>query len=334
MRQAAVVFTRNRPSLLADTLQSISSDEIIFLVLDDSTTHATREETKAVISDCQDNIRYHGLSEQRDLVAKLPVSIRESRVLASFGQKRWTLGFNRNYALLLAEILNLDELLFLDDDIKVKSDGVRRAFKKLSGSPVVSGDIQNMIDDSIVGLHAQQVGFPKTSFLSGGFLAIDLEAVSHPFINVYNEDWIWGYFEQLSRHLPLVDGVEQSRYDIREKSKRQLYWQEFGEIIEWGLRSISNPVNEPRIRDVDYWKQVIEARRHLIESVYSMAGREMVELDCDQLMKYHTKVKPVIFSRIFDWYPAYLREWYSVRQSVKNIDKAFNLISLDSKPYE
>lgn len=315
-----VIFTKDRPTILFKTLDSIKDKNIPIIVLDDSSLVKNRvaiQKKIGVIS----NVVYHGKEDQDRLVQEINV---ENKITLKFvnklGTKKWNLGYARNYAILLAKKMNFKEVLFMDDDIIVEDDTlIQNTFKNLSKYDFVGARVTGMIDDSMIGYIVRELNYPPEEYFSGGFIAFKLSIITNYFINRYNEDWIWLYLHQISSKFLLLGEVKQLPYDNFKNAIKKAKRQELGEIMIDGVKEAYNRRNFNLLKNEKFWKKMLIEKQEYYNELQILSIEEN-RPDLHKILlavkNYSAKFNENIFVDIFNHYFKEKQEWSKILNSI------------------
>jgi hypothetical protein len=198
----------------------------------------------------------------------LPISFGTSstRFTGANGQRSSDLSVKRNFGLLLARALGWKNVVYIDDDISVSSEGIARLVNQLNSNEV-AGKVCRQFPDNSVAFHARRLAkLPQDNFVTGAVLGVACGRRALPFFpDIYNEDWF--FFGDLAATRKLVDTGEayQKPYDPYETPDRART-EEFGDLLAEGLyaliessgQSFSDVVGHARH---GYWEKFIQVRR-------------------------------------------------------------------------
>ncbi|HEY6795004.1 MAG TPA: hypothetical protein VI248_10030 [Kineosporiaceae bacterium] len=190
-------------------------------------------------------------------------------------------GIKRNVALLIARSLELDRILFLDDDIRPMPpgcpstgtlDGARLAAASAEldrGRSVVGWILRGYDDNSVVCRAARLAGVEQRQFIGGGALLAGVGAETPFFPAIYNEDWLF-LLGMLDPNRPpsqvfgCAGEVLQDPYD--GYAPRRARAEELGDILGEGLMGLlhgpANAITE--IPGHRFWREVVDDRRLMI----------------------------------------------------------------------
>ena len=322
-KKGIIIFTKNRPQKLSKTLPQIVNVDLPVVVLDDSEDSKSKEVVKT-ISKGSENIHYHGKIEQQRILRKFINTNALGSFVKPLGSDGWMLGYARNYAIILAKIFGFEQVLFMDDDIIVEDvDLIFRMFDKLNNADFVGAEIKGMPDLSVVDFIMQEIGLEPYRFMSGGFLAFNLNSVSEYFLNYYNEDWIWLFLHEPKAKLVKYGEVYQLPYDPFKNAVEKALHQEFGEILVEGVRKfIENGNNTALLLNKDFWNEIIKARTSLIKHIKNLSHENNFSTGvsiCKHLLNYHFNIDGEEITNIFTIYFQRRKLWchllYSIDQS-------------------
>ena len=188
------------------------------------------------------------------------------------------MGYTRNYAIILAKVLGFERVLFMDDDIIIEDNSpVYEMFDLLNNADFVSAEIKGMPDLSVVDFIMQKVGLEPYRFMSGGFLAFNLNSVAEYFLNYYNEDWIWLFMHRPEAKLVKYGEVYQLPYDPFENAIEKALHQEFGEILVEGVKRYIEIENKSNtlLLNKDFWDEIVKMRANLIKDIMHLSQKKI-----------------------------------------------------------
>jgi hypothetical protein len=317
---AIFIFTKDRPIVLAKTLEAIKNENILITVLDDSYLIRNRRANENKISKFSSAI-YHGKKEQEIFFSKL--SVKKNDVIKftnRLGVKGWNLGYSRNYALVLAKTMKLRKVFFMDDDIIVNGKKlIHKLLSLLDTYDFVGSKITGMIDDSVTGYIVRELQYTVEEYYSGGFIAFNPSAVEEFFINLYNEDWIWMYFNELKYSACLFGTVRQIPYDNFKNAAKKAINQEIGEVIIDGIKEAFKGRFITSLKEEKLWDRV------LLEKQEYYAILKMLSLQQNQIgyykilskvAKYSAQLNSKYFSDIFIKYFRNKKDWNKILNSL------------------
>lgn len=300
-----IVFTKNRPKKLSKTLPRIVSINLPVIVLDDSTNLESKKVVKDISKNSR-NVHYHGEIEQRKVLWKFPKKNELKSFVSPLGSDGWTLGYARNYAIILAKIFGFKRVLFMDDDIIVgDANLILRMFGMLNNADFVGAEIKGMPDFSVVDFVMQEIGIEPYRFMSGGFLAFNLDSVYEYFLNYYNEDWIWLFLHEPKARVVKYGEVHQLPYDPFENAVERALQQEFGEILVKGVMEAEIKNDFTLLKNNISWRKILKKRKDNLREIKEMCKNKKFEIGvdvCSALLEYHRHLSPDNFVGIFKQY--------------------------------
>lgn len=308
LKEAIFIFTKDRPDVLTKTLSYINNLAIRKYIIDDSFQEINQAANKKLTS-IHSNIFYCGQNEYDEFIRLYNIDTDKFKsILRKVGTSEWNLGYARNFALLFSKAIDVYKALFVDDDIAILDISlIFNTFSLLENYNFVGANIDGMTDDSIIGFISQDLGIINDNerTLSGGFLAFKPQKIRMPFINVYNEDWIWLLLHSNEdKHLQknsVFQNMSNPYFDFKDK----IIFQEIGEIIFTGI-SMLNEKKEFRflISDV-FWEKVLNKRKIYLTKLYNNAAikkkRDLMEM-IKWVQDYYKEIDNHIFSELFDNY--------------------------------
>ncbi len=351
-KKCIIIFTKDRPSTLLESLRHLRNIKIDIIILDDS---VYRQIKMYVNSHYKiNNIFFHDKHKQRVILQNLR-DLNIDAFVKHLSVKGWNLGFARNYAIILSKVLGYKKVIFMDDDIIVRDDDIIvNIMEKLNEVDFVGAKISGMPDNSLLGHIIRACNIEEEEFLSagfllqtinsekklrtikpyellsGGFLAFNLDAVSEYFFNYYNEDWIW-----LFLHGPKTKGINYGKvyqlpYDPFQNAVEKAMFQEFGEILVDGVyTALKERRNFSQLIYKSFWKGILEKRFIDIKKLAELCkGNEIeyITLDvCKALLKYYSKAGPDIFAKVFTAYFEQRAGWLFILEKLNTEDYAKSL---------
>ncbi len=272
---AIFIFTKDRPYSLKRTLNSIKCLQIEKYIFDDSYYKINHIKNQKIISIIR-NASYIGKDEFDNFTMQNKFDVSDhASLLRRVGYKEWNLGYVRNFALLFAKYLCIDEVLFMDDDIElIETNLVYDSFSMLRSYDFVGAHIIGMIDDSIIGYISKELDFDENNrMLSGGFLVFNPLEINIPFTNFYNEDWIWLYLQSKDKTFLKNGEVIQALYNPFINYNDRVIFQEFGEIIIDGIIKIYKNDTVNQLMDEYFWEVVLNERIEYLKELHSLSKK-------------------------------------------------------------
>lgn len=319
--KAIIIFTCDQSASLDDTLDSLVPIDIPIIILDDSDRQTTKHFVVNKFSQYS-SIYYHSLTHQEDWAKR--ISKPEFYLfVAELGQNWWTLGYNRNYSLLLSAALSFEKILWIDDDISVRDCMINRTFSNLEEADFAGADITGMPDNSVVGHMRSQFELdPNVFLLSGGFLGINMDSIHHYCLNCHNEDWIWMALHQPDVNFKKSGSVIQKPFNPFSSGIELALWQELGEIIKIGVLFATERNKKDILYNEEFWDSIKKKSLERITDVYmhsleSHSYRKYTSI-CDALYTYYGRLHSLSISSIFESYKLNLSEWLNIIEEVRN----------------
>jgi len=265
------------------------------------------------------NANYYGKSEfiESAILHNLE-SQKYNSIYKQLGDAEWNLGYARNYALFLSKIHNAYKVLFMDDDIVIpKEEIINNSFSLLEQFDFVGTNIGGMIDDSILGHISNDIGFKDTDErnMSGGFLAFNPKRIRFPFLNIYNEDWIWLFLHSNEEKYLQPDFVIQKYSDPYFDYENKILFQEYGEIIISGILLAKEKENFELLTLKIFWESVIGERKFYISKLYELAKiskRKDLTVMIKWLLQNYSQYGSCYFSECFN-------DYLNVKQKFENV---------------
>lgn len=318
-QQVILVFSKDRPDRLQRTLPNLRTTTYTVYLIDDSVSSKNQTTIRRLCTEF--GIEYHGIIEQEKVIEQLNPNVLK-KFVRHLGQKAWSLGYNRNYAVLYGLLLGVRKIILMDDDVLVEPPLLGKVFRALSSIPFVGVEITLMADHSIVGHIYRAGGDILPQYVSGTFLGIDLEKVRHYFINVYNEDWIWLFLENNGEKVAKIGSVKQLKYDPFRGWKSRIYFQEIGEILWDGLCYHSPPFKISNLTKSDYWNNILTIRLRELNSMANLEFPDDFRNTADAIRKrlfcFHRWLSPETFANEFRSYFDLLDDWRTLLKSLRS----------------
>ncbi|MBU0577909.1 MAG: hypothetical protein ABIJ40_11430 [Bacteroidota bacterium] len=329
------MFTKDRPEALSKSLSQVTNVDMPVIVLDDSTNP---EATKLIVNNFakkENNIYYHGGFEQKKILQKVSNLISDlDYFIKPLGKNGWNLGYVRNYAIIISKALNFERVIFMDDDIIIKDYNiVQEMMKLLDNGDLVGAKISGMPDDSVVGHIMRELGMKSHEFLSGGFLAFNLDSVSEYFLNYYNEDWIWLFLHKPKAKLINHGEVYQLPFNPFENVPERALQQEFGEILVEGIRYVIEYDKDISIVvKKDLWNYMLNKRTEIIEEITMVSEHSNFKIGAivgKSLLEYIQNIQSENFVDVFTGYLKRREFWLKLIKSSNNSGTVGNNLTGD-----
>lgn len=271
-KEAIFIFTKDRPGTLSKTLDSIRTVPFNKYVIDNSTTSKNQQSVEKQCASFT-NCIYLGKKGFNEFTSKHRIKFPKfSFLLKEVGNREWNLGFARNLALLYSKSLCLDKVLFSDDDIHVPNTNlIDDLFEKINDYQFVGANISGLVDDSVVGHIATNIGIMNERMLSGGFMVFNPIKIDHYFLNIYNEDWIWLFLQLQGKKYLQTGEVFQELIDPLKNYKDKIAFQEFGEIVLDGILDLFNSTSYDSLTQLSFWQRLIQEREEYLNRLVTAA---------------------------------------------------------------
>lgn len=312
-KRIITIFSNDRPDRVHKILPHLETMLYEVHLIDDS---ASKENQIAIRMLCNNfNVNYHGVVEQQRVIEEINSPLIQ-KFVTRLGKKEWSLGYNRNYAIIYGLFLGIEKIIFMDDDVIVKPQLLESVFDTLSKVPFVGTKITLMPDDSVIGHIYRAGGKLLPQYVSGTFLGINLQSVRHYFLNIYNEDWIWLFLENNGKNVNTISFVKQLRYDPFKDWKSKIFFQEFGEIVWDGLFYSPTANRKSKLVQPTYWENALKIRMQELEYTSNLNLPDHLKSTADAILKnlfeFHLRIVPDIFARKFQSYFQLLDDWQSL----------------------
>jgi len=274
-KKAIFIFTRNRPETLGKTLLSIQKVPYLKYIIDDSTTEEKQARVLELCNIFLDCV-YLGKTEFKEFIAQHKIELPEfDFLLREVGDNTWNLGYTRNFALLYVKSIALEKVLFTDDDIQVpKLELIEELFQAIDNYQFVGANILGLVDDSVLGHIATDLGVINERMLSGGFMVFNPNKIDHFFLNNYNEDWIWLFLQLKGREYQQTGEVFQELSDPLDNYKTKVMFQEFGEIALDGILDLHEKDPYDTLMQDTFWERMVKERKEYLKLLLSKSVKE------------------------------------------------------------
>lgn len=303
------IFTCNRPIELERLLNELCSikREYRIYIIDDSSKRDSIEENRRITKKYT-NTTYLGKTQYKEFY-KMNGSSQNCQML---GDETWNLGIARNFALDYSNFRKYVKVLFIDDDISgINETILDNGFLTLTKNCFVSCVLKGLEDDSIVGHIAKEVGVidNELRMLSGGFLFLTPSAISHRFLNIYNEDWIIQLLENDKSRITLPYVVWHNIAQKVQWTTEQLLFQELGELVVAGLLK-----NEKALTlNNTFWEKIVDNRIKFIieikENSLKSNNQDNYEI-CEVLLKW---LKQITSQSLKNYIEQHKNEYYEYK---------------------
>lgn len=301
-KELIFIFTKDRPEVLKETLIHLKSFNIQLFIIDDSYYEDNQTNNRELLS-LFPNAIYYGKSEFEESANSYNIdSTKYKSVFRQLGNAEWNLGFARNYALFLTRINNFDKVLFMDDDIIIpNTEVVHNSFNLLEKYDFVGTNIGGMIDDSIIGRISNDMGLIDNDerAFSGGFLAFNPKTVKYPFVNIYNEDWIWLFLHTKENKYLQSGCVIQNYSNPFLGFNEKILFQEYGEIVISGILVAKDKVKFELLTSNLFWESIVIERKSFLSKLYELAilsNKDEFSTIINWLLQYYSKYESYNYS--------------------------------------
>ena len=314
------VLSKNRPQTLLMTLASLKHIDAQRVIVDDSPSLKVQSNVKKIT--VENGGDYHGQSEQLRLMDKLGFPL-SSEFFRPLGNSQWDTGYVRNYVLLLAASLRCDKAMFVDDDIIMREPGLySRLNRSLSKYDFVGSRATGLIDDSVLGHLQRAMGDTVGEYVSAGFLAFKPPSVRYPFLNSYNEDWIWLYLHSRASKIARLGVVYHVPTRPPKGFLQEATFQEMGELIVTGVEvAVRDDVYESTLGDVRFWERISKVRIHEIEEMLAQSrdGHFAPAVKAAKAaLQTETSLKPKVIASTFRRFFEGIGRWQETLNRARN----------------
>jgi hypothetical protein len=189
-------------------------------------------------------------------------------IAASSGRSS-DLSLKRNIGLLLARLRGWRKIVFVDDDITLRTQDIARLTDQLDSHQMASMVCRDFPDNSVF-CHARRLAkLQQDVFATGAVLGVHCGDLPLPFFpDIYNEDWFFFGDAAAQHQLTKAGEARQAAYDPFAEPARASH-EEFGDLLAEGLYNvIENHGPHDSFRQITdlanerYWSSFIDVRRH------------------------------------------------------------------------
>ncbi|MGI8582350.1 MAG: hypothetical protein ACR2KX_09135 [Chitinophagaceae bacterium] len=298
------IFTRDRPEILRKALTSIQENELPKYVIDDSINSKNQEKVLDLCNGRR-NCTYLGKKQFNQFILQNNIVFpKYSFLLREPGNPKWNLGFVRNFALLYSKTIRASRVLFMDDDIEVPNlNLIDELFNALNDYEFVGANIMGLIDDSVIGHIATELGVINERMLSGGFVLFTSEMVQNYFLNNYNEDWIWLFLQLKGKKYLQTGEVFQELSNPFSNYQNKLIFQEYGEIALDGILDLYKEGSFDSLTQFMFWERMLKEREEYLDILNQKAKgkKKLIEI-IEWIKKDSMNFKAGIFTELFEKY--------------------------------
>jgi len=322
----AFLITKNQPQRLSLTLPLIATAVEHLFVLDSSPNLDTITVCNSISAR---SLHYHGPESQRYAIEANPVLEKalDAGFITPFSlESCWDIWSKRNYAILYSLLRGYNNILLIDDDIipplSLPGNLLSLTYRhKLVGSRIVG-----MPDLSVVEHICNLNGLIKRSFVSGHFLAIDVQtSARYYFPSIYNEDWFFIMLNSLECPIGRYGKIFHLYWNPYADTGLRAMKEELGEIIVEGLaRAILTEANTFSLGRIAYWSDIINNRRRIFEEL--IASEMMSKLpEVLEILKFAYDAASALTADdcLFFWqkYNERLSTWHLLVEEAKSYNK-------------
>lgn len=194
----------------------------------------------------------------------------------------------------------------MDDDIVVPSlDILYGLFESLKRYHCVGAHISGLVDDSILGHIATDVGIFNERMLSGGFMMFNPFHAEHYFLNNYNEDWIWLFLQLNGKEYLQTGEVFQTKSDPLDNYEGKILFQEFGEILLDGILDLYAGGLFDNLVVPEFWKRMLNERKEYLDTLLRLSqqnGKDKYIEVINSLKASSDIYEAVVFQNLFEKY--------------------------------
>ena len=317
-------LTRDRPVTALSNLRLLSQGRTFIIVIDNSRRSNSEKLTRSLSG--SSDVLYHGPKQQSvvmDNLARSGLSV--STFTGPLGAAYWNTGLVRNYEIMLSKVIGFQKVVFVDDDVSIKNPELLRAtFRMLEHVDFVGARIGGLADQSIIGHVGLRQGDPELpEFVSGGFMGFRLESVMEPFMNYYNEDWIWILMHKTASYaMTPAKIIHQTFHSMVRNGSNRAIRQEMGEMLLEGVWNVAPSRNLPLLTVRSVWKRVIADRVFWIHDIAEKCRQQNDRVGvaiATALLRHASTISPSLLAAIFEQYFALLPKWRSILKATSRL---------------
>jgi hypothetical protein len=235
------------------------------------------------------------------------------------------LSMKRNVGLVLARMLGWRRIFFLDDDIRDITYPDLQSTVNMLGPFAAAGLWVTDYPDNSVVCHANRLTDGNQDvFVSGAALAVDCDADTGFFPDIYNEDWLF-FFDNASSGRLANSGLKATQLCYYPFARAQrAAWQEFGDVLAEGLYGLLHLGLGWQHATRDYWAHFLEARRIFLEGIITRSKNAHHDMRAEMVasvlsaLKCLQTIKPDLCERYVRQWRQDLADW---KQRVADIPK-------------
>jgi len=314
-KTAIIIVTKDRVERLRTTLPKIAVMPCPVILIDDSTTSASRRRVAAIAS--RWDIQYHGRTQQKSTLASARIKDLGGLV-APLGTPGWTLGFCRNYTLLLARAMGFDRVVLMDDDIVLPSqDLLARTLSLLTDFHYAGAHTIGLPDDSVVGHVARRLGVVQYDFVTGQYLGVRCRLQPSFFPNEYNEDLLFLLLGAGDGTIARYGTVRQLQHGPSGLSIGRALSEEEGEVHCEGCIRVAISGNRMALRDSKFWVDVLEFRwKSLLDLIARDQewGNSIYTPLLTSVLDRSRRLDPRTFVTFYDSYFSAIPRWVALQE--------------------
>jgi hypothetical protein len=196
------------------------------------------------------------------------------------------LSSKRNIGLLLARMLGWNRIFFMDDDIREIDAAAIIDTVSLLGTAGPLGTqyrtaammVHDFPDNSVVCHARRAINEYQDVFVSGSVLAVDTKAPFGFFPDIYNEDWLFFYWNAAAKQLAgSSSSARQLPYDPFGDPQRAAS-QEFGDVIAEGLYTLLHSGLGTESANEQYWTAFLDDRNRILEQIKRRSYKAKTEI--------------------------------------------------------
>lgn len=315
-----IIFTKDRPAVLNKTLGSIESINYPKYIIDDSVNVDNQKKVFEISGFYKCN--YLGKDEFNKFTSNYNIDFPKFNfLLREPGSSEWNLGYVRNFGLLFSKAISSDKVLFMDDDIMVHNlNLIDTLFETIDKFQFVGANISGLVDDSVLGHIATDLGVFNERMLSGGFMVFSPKNIDNYFMNNYNEDWIWLFLQLKEKKYLQTGDVIQELSNPFDNYQSKVIFQEQGEIALDGILNLFKEDSYDTLTNIIFWKKMLAEREIYLDLLCKKAKKqnksEYVEI-IEYTKQQSTSFKAEAFSELF-------KEYFTNRIHFNRIYKSLN----------
>lgn len=332
-KSAILLMTKDHIDRLKKVLPRVAALPCPVVLIDDSTASSSRASVRSLAK--QVGVSYHGRKAQGELLTQVDSRLYDGFIVP-LGTGGWTLGFCRNYSILLAMAGGYSQVVLMDDDITLPSaDLLARTLKLACDFDFVGAHTVGLPDDSVVGHIARGLGVQQYDFVTGQYLGVRTRCQDAYFPNEYNEDLIFLLLGSGPGRIARYGTVRQLRRGSQGFGVDRALSQEIGEVHCEGCIQAAISSRFESLKEPDFWRQVLAFRWECLGDLVARDqewGNTTFAKVLTRVLSYSRTLNPESFSTFYKRYYASLPRWCDLQEAIARSGRGAGLIGWNESP--